>query len=80
MAHAGHPRRTRTREEQVRGFIIHFVIFLVVNIGLAWMNLTRNPHHLWFYWVAVGWGLGVAGHAFGVFGRSMTRHPPGRNP
>lgn len=71
MATAMQPKKTRG--EELRGFYIHLVCYVIVNIGLCALNFTRNPDHLWFYWVAGGWGIGIAGHALGVFGNSSRR-------
>ncbi len=27
-----------------------------------------SPNELWFYWPMLGWGIGIATHAVGVFG------------
>jgi len=36
---------------------------------LVLINLVTSPGALWFYWVTVFWGIGVIGHAIGVFGK-----------
>jgi hypothetical protein len=46
------------------GFRIHLIVYVAVNILLLLINLIASPHHLWFYWPALGWGLGIMGHAF----------------
>ncbi len=80
MTRDRHPRPEPTLKERRLGLIIHFVIYLLVNIGLAALNLTRNPQHLWFYWVAIGWGAGVIGHAAAYFARSRaSRAEPGNS-
>ncbi len=60
-------RALRTPEEKLHGFYVHLIVYLCVNAGLAILNFRRNPEHLWFYWVAMGWGIGIAFHAFQVF-------------
>lgn len=55
-------------EKRVRlGFFIHFAVYALVVGGLAILNFTRNPQHLWILWVAGGWGLGVLFHAANLF-------------
>lgn len=54
------------KDRRMRGFIIHFGIFVVVVAALAALNLYRNPEHLWFIWVLAGWGIGVAAHALAL--------------
>lgn len=75
-----HRRAEPTLKERRLGLIIHFVVYLLVNIGLAALNLTRNPQHLWFYWVAIGWGLGVIGHAAAYFFRARADRAAPSNP
>jgi hypothetical protein len=56
------------------GLRIHLIVYVAVNILLLLINLSVSPHHLWFYWPALGWGLGIVGHAFLVH-RKQTPHP-----
>lgn len=46
------------------GFAIHAAVYVIVVGGLFYLNYTRNPDRMWVMWVAGGWGLGVALHAF----------------
>ena len=62
-------RRTRSTAQQLRftepplrGFLIHLTVFIVVIVGLAALNLIRNPAHPWFLWVLFGWGIAIAAH------------------
>ena len=52
---------------QLRGFYLHLMKYVIVNLGLLAINLIFSPHTLWFYWVMLGWGLGLLSHAFRVF-------------
>jgi len=63
------PKRTRSTAQQLRftepplrGFLIHLAVFIVVIIGLAALNLIRNPAHPWFLWVLFGWGIAIVVH------------------
>lgn len=59
------------------GFWIHLAVYVSVVGGLAYLNYTRNPDHLWVMWVAAGWGLGIAVHAMAFFsqrGRERMVH------
>lgn len=60
-----------TREDLARrarvGFLIHGIVYLAVNAGLATLNLFRNPDNPWFLWVLGGWGAGLALHAALIF-------------
>jgi hypothetical protein len=46
-----------------RGFRHHVIAFVLVMALLVVLNLaTGGPY--WVMWVAAGWGLGIALHAF----------------
>ncbi len=60
------PNRIQNRDPKL-GFFIHLGVYVVVNAGLAALNLINNPNHLWFYWVLLGWGAGILLHAFLAF-------------
>lgn len=67
-------RRTHRRERvfidpHARGFAVHLFAYVAVVILLFVVNLTVTPNVWWFYWVALGWGAGVAAHAWCVFGK-----------
>ena len=55
-----------------RGFVIHLAAYLIVNALLIVVNVATTTGKYWFYWPLLGWGIGIAGHAFGVLG-----HPKG---
>ncbi len=65
------------KNPRLRGFLIHFVIFLVVVTGLAILNITRNPDNLWFLWVLGGWGIGVLAHGIVAYRRSKLDEAAG---
>lgn len=56
-------REVRIRVQRMRrGFLLHLVPFVLVNLFLATINLmTGGP--LWFLWAAMGWGIGLGSHA-----------------
>jgi hypothetical protein len=60
----GRYERARKRAEELRGFYTHLCIYAIVNIGIFAVNMLTNPHSLWFYWPLLGWGIGLAIHAF----------------
>ena len=51
-----------SRDHATRGFLIHLGVYVLVVGLLAALNLYRNPGNLWFVWVLIGWGIGVAAH------------------
>jgi hypothetical protein len=56
------PQRLKFNEPPLRGFLIHLTVFIVVIVGLAALNLIRNPSHPWFLWVLLAWGIAIAVH------------------
>lgn len=59
----------RSSQDRQKRFFTHLIVYAAVNIGLCALNLLKNPDHLWFYWVAFGWGLGIIFHGIRAFTR-----------
>ncbi len=59
--------RARKRVEALKGFYIHALVFVLVNVGLFAINLLAGGSW-WFFWPLIGWGIGLAVHALNVFG------------
>ena len=55
-----------SQDHATRGFLIHLGVYVLVVGLLAALNLYRNPGNLWFIWVLLGWGIGVAAHGLAV--------------
>ena len=53
----------------IKGFYIHFAVFVLVMSLLLTINATTGPGW-WVQWPFLGWGAGLLAHAFVVFGRS----------
>ena len=58
-------RKTRRRERifidrKARAFAVHLFAYVAVVLVLLFVNVTVTPKVWWFYWVALGWGAGVA--------------------
>jgi hypothetical protein len=73
-------RKTRRRErifidKKVRSFIVHLFAYAAVVLLLFFVNLTVTPKVWWFYWVALGWGAGVAFQGWCTFGRRRPKPP-----
>ena len=68
---------SRTHEGQlladpdIRGVAVHLFAYLAVNALLIGVNLIQTPDNLWFIWPLLGWGLGLAAHAFLAY-RAVT--------
>jgi hypothetical protein len=61
-------RRLAERRVSARyGFYRHAMIYVMVNAGLAAVNLITSPGYLWFLWALCGWGVGLAAHGLAVF-------------
>lgn len=55
------------KARKIRGFYIHLTQYVVVIAVLAVINLATHPSRLWFFWPAMGWGIGVLAHAAATF-------------
>jgi hypothetical protein len=60
--------RAERRVDARRGFWTHAAIYGIVNAGLAGLNLFGTPDYPWVLWPIFGWGIGLAAHAWSVFG------------
>ena len=63
---------------KLKGLYVHLTQYVLIVGGLALFNLWRHPEHLWFHWVALGWGLGLLAHAarvldWGPFGPAWEK-------
>jgi hypothetical protein len=65
-----HARRERARRRvaAIKGFYIHFFVFVLVVAGLVVINwLTGGPW--WALGVFLAWGIGVLAHGLAAMGR-----------
>jgi sensor histidine kinase YesM len=53
--------------EDIKGFYGNLISYVIVITGLAVLNLATYPEYLWFFYPAIGWGIGVAVHGMAVF-------------
>jgi len=60
-------RRAAWRVEAQLAFYRHAMIYVVVNSLLVAINFLKNPGHLWFPWVVLGWGTGLFAHGLNVY-------------
>ena len=63
LAHA------KRQVDALKGFYIHLTVFVLVIAGLFVINAATGGSW-WVQWAFLGWGIGVAAHALGVFGRA----------
>jgi hypothetical protein len=59
-------RRAKRRVGLKTGFSIHALVYVLVNLGLAAINLY-NGGQRWHYFPLLGWGLGLAIHGIVTF-------------
>ncbi len=56
------------KEEAKRGFTVHLVIYIVVNVLLMIINLLYSPQVLWFFYPLICWGIGILMHyLYGIY-------------
>lgn len=60
-------RQAKKRVAMLRGFYVHFTVYLLVNALLILVNVLTPRAGLWWQWTALGWGIGLAAHAAVVF-------------
>ena len=60
-------QKARRRAHVKLGFRSHLITYVIVNLGLAVINLGTSPHYLWFLWAAGGWGIGLVAHGAAVY-------------
>lgn len=60
-------KKAQDRAEDKAGFITHLIVYIIVIIGLAVINMLQEVEEWWFVVPAVVWGIGVMLHGIGVF-------------
>ncbi len=53
-------------DQKWRGFLSHLGSYVIVIGALAGINLVTSSDSLWFLWPALGWGVGLAFHLWGL--------------
>ena len=59
--------KAKERVAALRGFYGHLGVYVIVNLGLFFINMALSPEALWFIWPLMGWGIAVGLHALRVF-------------
>ena len=68
--------QAKKRVESIKGFYIHFAVYIIINVFLLTiiiMNLDEGDN-IWdfgHFSTAIFWGVGIAFHALGVFGKDL---------
>jgi hypothetical protein len=60
-------RIARRRAKAKLGFYVHAAVFIAVNLALYAINSELTPARAWHMWPLMGWSIGLAFHALGVF-------------
>ncbi|GEC79448.1 histidine kinase [Flavobacterium aquatile] len=60
-------QKAKKQVEEIKGFYVHFMAYIVIMCVLVFINLKYTPEHLWFVYSMLGWGLGLFFHAVKVF-------------
>jgi len=59
--------KARKRMEDIKSFYGHLMSYIVVNVGLAMVNVITYPQYLWFFYPLIFWGIGLVIHAMAVY-------------
>ena len=62
--------RAKKKVDEIKGFYWNLFSYCLVIPFLIFINLMTSPSYYWFWWPMAGWGVGIAFHAFGVFGHN----------
>lgn len=61
-------KRAQKRVKEIKGFYKNLISYCTVSSFLIFINLFTSSRTHWFWFPVLGWGIGVASHAFQVFG------------
>lgn len=64
--------RAKKRVKEIKGFYGNLISYCTVIPFLIFVNLYTQNNYYWFWWPLLGWGVGVASHAFQVFGIGIS--------
>lgn len=59
---AGEVRLVHEKAQDLKQLFSHAVVYVAVNAFLIFVNFMTTPNNIWFYWVLIGWGIGLAFH------------------
>jgi hypothetical protein len=59
-------KKAKRQVRKLKGFYIHLTCFVVVCLAVALINLKTTPNTLWFYWLPLGWSVGIVLHGISV--------------
>lgn len=59
---ASETRLVREKAQDLKQLFSHVIVYVAVNAFLIFVNFVTDPSNIWFYWVLIGWGIGLAFH------------------
>ncbi len=59
-------RQVALERERI-GFWMHFSAYVLVNVFLVALNAIYSPSVVWFIFVLIPWGIGIAAHFIGAY-------------
>ena len=60
--------KAQKRVKEIKGFYSHLITCCLVIPVIIFVNLRFTPGFYWFWFSALGWGLGLFFHWLGIFG------------
>lgn len=48
-------------------FLVHLIVYILINALLVFINLSTSRDTLWFKWPMMGWGIGLVIHGIVAF-------------
>ena len=60
-------KKAKERVAELKGFYVHAIMYVLVNVAMILYNLLSNPGYYWFIWPLMGWGIGLFAHGLSVF-------------
>lgn len=66
--------RAKKRVEKIKGFYIHLAVYLIINgiiTASILINVEWSQLNFWMFSTAFWWGIGLAFHAYGIFGQDL---------
>lgn len=65
-------QKAEKRMKDIKGFYVHLTVYILVNIFLLFLNLKSSDDlQFGMFATPLFWGIGLAGHAFSVFGKNL---------
>lgn len=61
-----HEIRAAKEYAAIRGFYAHFLVFVPIILLLSVVDVVSGSG-MWVHWVGLGWGIGLAAHAYAAF-------------